>query len=75
MQVFYIDSTPRNYYIKIENINVPTDLKGYQRIEAFKSQLRKINKCIYYSGDFDCSKVMTMLYSLRKKDDTRPSFF
>ena len=45
MQVFYIDSTPRNYYIKIENINVPTDLKGYQRIEAF-NPLDLLNKSL-----------------------------
>ena len=38
MRVFYDDETEsnplRNYYVKIDNINVPESLKGYKAIEA-----------------------------------------
>jgi L-lysine 2,3-aminomutase len=35
MRVFYEEEEPkRRYYVKIDNINVPEELKGYKAIEA-----------------------------------------
>lgn len=37
MRVFYIDeedTSKRRYYVKIDNVNVPEELKGYKEIEA-----------------------------------------
>lgn len=37
MRVFYIDEedkSKRRYYVKIDNVSVPDDLKGYKAIEA-----------------------------------------
>jgi hypothetical protein len=42
MRVFYIDeeedksklTNERNYYVKVDNVNVPDDLKGFKAIKA-----------------------------------------
>jgi hypothetical protein len=53
MRVFYIDESEskliRNYYVKIDNVNVPEELKGYKCIEAISkddlvNQVKKIYK-------------------------------
>ena len=37
MRVFYVDEdevSKRRYYVKVDNVNLPEDLKGYKVIEA-----------------------------------------
>lgn len=42
MRVFYTDEIEsnliRNYYVKIDNVNVPEDLKGYKNIQAANTE-------------------------------------
>jgi hypothetical protein len=49
MRVFYIDEddNQRRYYVKIDNLSVPDDLKGYKAIEA-KSKDDLIEKIKLY---------------------------
>lgn len=52
MRVFYeeeeeISKKNRRYYVKIDNVNVPDDLKGYKAIEAVSVDELK-NKIIEY---------------------------
>jgi hypothetical protein len=50
MRAFYIDVDNlelHNYYVKIENVNVPTELRGYQKIEAYDS-IDLLNKSLIY---------------------------
>lgn len=39
MRVFYIDEeeSKRSYYVKIENVNLPEELKGYKLFEALST--------------------------------------
>lgn len=37
MRVFYVDEedmSKRRYYVKVDNVSLPNDLKGYKAIEA-----------------------------------------
>jgi hypothetical protein len=57
MRAFYIDldeKIERSYYIKIENINVSTELKRYQRIEAF-SPSELLNKSLIHYNFINAS--------------------
>lgn len=61
MRVFYeeeeVESKRRRYYVKIDNMNMPEDLKGFKAIEArtieeLKSNIKDIfelNKSIKYN--------------------------
>ena len=67
MRVFYVDElkqipSPRNYYVKIDNINVPLDLKGYKLIKASNTQelLEKVKE--YYGLNLK-PKISIQLWS------------
>lgn len=55
MRVFYMDEdditlvNERTYYVKLENVNVPDELKGFKAINAVSIQ-QLINKIIEYYG-------------------------
>jgi hypothetical protein len=51
MRVFYIDEedkSKRRYYVKIDNVSVPDDLKGYKAIEAESIDELKKSVMIHY---------------------------
>ena len=44
MRVFYEDTDVRTYYIKLDNVNVPEDLKGFKCIDASTTTNELIEK-------------------------------
>ena len=54
MRVFYIDEdeikqSKRRYYVKVDNISVPEELKGFKAIEAGSTSELKAEIMKYYS--------------------------
>ncbi len=54
MRVFYIDEdemkqSKRNYYVKVDNIDVPDELKGFKAMEASTTKELKMEIMKYYN--------------------------
>lgn len=67
MRVFYVDElkqmpSPRNYYVKIANMNVPLELKGYKSIEASSTE-ELLEKVKEYYGFNHKSNIGVQLWS------------
>ena len=68
MRVFYVDEDEdkskkyRQYYVKIDNVNVPEELKGFKAIEA-DSTLDLIDRVNKYYGFDKKSDVSIQLWS------------
>jgi hypothetical protein len=70
MRVFYVDeeeeksklAIERNYYVKVDNVNVPDDLKGFKAIKA-GSIVELSKKVIEYYGFNKNKDVKVQLWS------------
>ena len=65
MRVFYIDEDevkPRNYYVRIDNMTVPDELKGYKSMEASSPQ-ELLEKVKEYYGFNTKPKASIQLWS------------
>lgn len=54
MRVFYVDEediSKRRYYVKIDNVSVPDNLKGYKAIEA--ESINELKEMIIREYGFD----------------------
>ncbi len=54
MRAFYVDEedqSKRRYYVKIDNVDVPEDLKGYKAIEA--DSVEELKKLVMVQYDLN----------------------
>jgi hypothetical protein len=54
MRVFYVDEeeiSKRRYYVKLDNVNVPDNLKGYKAIEA--ESVEELKKLVMIEYDLN----------------------
>jgi hypothetical protein len=61
MRVFYIDEedqSKRRYYVKMDNVNVPEDLKGYKAIEAVS--VEELKKLVMAQYDLNKNKNVSI---------------
>ncbi len=61
MRVFYVDEedqSKRRYYVKIDNVNVPDDLKGYKAIEA--ESVEELKKLVMVQYDLNKNKNVSI---------------
>lgn len=61
MRVFYVDEedvSKRRYYVKIDNVNVPDELKGYKAIEA--GSVDELKELIMVQYDLNKNKNMSI---------------
>jgi hypothetical protein len=58
MRVFYEEEDEileRRYYVKVENVNIPDNLKGYKAIEA--STIEELKKKVIELYSFDTNNI------------------
>jgi hypothetical protein len=61
MRVFYVDEedqSKRRYYVKIDNVNVPEELKGYKVIEA--GSVEELKKLVMVQYDLNKNKNVSI---------------
>ena len=73
MKVFYVDEVDvplRAYYVKMDNMNVPANLKGYKLIQALspKDLLESVKR---YYGLENCPNISVQLWSAQMYGGTR----
>lgn len=71
MRVFYEDELNlRTYYVKLDNVNVPEDLKGFKSIDATstKELIEKIKKVFRLRQDLTISLWSNSNYIGRRFD-------
>jgi len=73
MKVFYIDEVDvplRAYYVKMDNMNVPANLKGYKLIEAL-STVDLLESVKMYYGLENYPNISVQLWSAQMYGGTR----
>jgi hypothetical protein len=61
MRVFYVDEadqSKRRYYVKIDNVDVPDNLKGYKVIEA--GSVEELKKLVMVQYDLNKNKNVSI---------------
>ena len=74
MRVFYVDDIDdvekRRYYVKMDNMNVPDELKGYKMMKASSPHDLLENVKTYYRLE-KCLNINVQLWSSRMYGGTR----